>query len=134
NEPVIALADEFNGVPATLEANGSIVFDPRLKKYVMFAIGFCSSAQTDRVRLYRFTSADAMQWVKGDDPGAPGQRIDIDLFDSVSGKRASSIDLFSCFYDTRDENFPYKGWIWLANFEREGIYFLHSRDGKAWER
>src|SRR2546427_7020502 len=38
NVPVIALDKEFGGAPCTLEANGTIVYDPRLKKWVMFAV------------------------------------------------------------------------------------------------
>src|SRR5438094_10627259 len=67
NEPVIELKDEFGSTPATLEANGSIVFDPRIKRYVMFALGFAPSRQADRVHVYRFTSDDGLRWIKGDD-------------------------------------------------------------------
>lgn len=56
NEPVIELADEFGVYTGTLEANGTIVFDPRLNKYVMFALGFSAQNRDwDRGRLYRFT-------------------------------------------------------------------------------
>src|SRR5688500_18470692 len=63
NQPVLAIEDEFDGRPATLQSNGSIVYDKKLGKWVMFAIG-CSLSQTtpDRVRIYRFTSPDAMNW------------------------------------------------------------------------
>src|SRR5262245_43445449 len=57
NEPVIALADEFGQTRGTLEANGTILYDPKLKKWVMFTLAFASSWQgepADRVRLYRF--------------------------------------------------------------------------------
>src|SRR5690348_6460123 len=29
NEPVIAINDEFKGAPATLQANGTIIYDPK---------------------------------------------------------------------------------------------------------
>src|SRR5689334_18068458 len=54
NTPVIALEQEFGAYSATLEANGTILYDPRLKKYVLFALAFSSSQPgPDRVRLYR---------------------------------------------------------------------------------
>jgi hypothetical protein len=131
-KPLLAIDNEFGDTPATLEANGTILFDPQLHKYVMFALGFASSAPADRVKLFRFTSADGMKWVKGDN-GMP-QRIAIDLSDPKGGAPATNIDLFSCYYDSRDKQMPYKGWVWLANFAQEGIWSLQSADGKAWER
>ncbi|HEV2294766.1 MAG TPA: hypothetical protein VGR35_13005 [Tepidisphaeraceae bacterium] len=135
--PVIAMEDEFGSTPATLEANGTILFDPKLKKWVMFALGFASSYEGpsgDRVRLYRFTSPDAMNWIKGDD-GTP-QRIAVDLHDSQSGASATNIDLFSCMYDRSDDDYPYKGWLYFANWGegREGTYYVRSRDGVTWQR
>ncbi|MEP6663646.1 MAG: hypothetical protein ABJC04_08270, partial [Verrucomicrobiota bacterium] len=100
NFPVIAIENEFGDVNATLEANGTIVFDSCLKKFVMFALAFSApTGGEDRVRLYRFTSPDAMNWTKGDD-GKP-ERILFNLLDAKSGRRASNIDLFSCDYDER---------------------------------
>ncbi|MEP6662588.1 MAG: hypothetical protein ABJC04_02890, partial [Verrucomicrobiota bacterium] len=134
NFPVIAIENEFGGVNATLEANGTIVFDSRLKKYVMFGLAFSApTGGEDRVRLYRFTSPDAMNWTKGAD-GKP-ERIPFDLLDARSGRRASNIDLFSCCFDERDAAYPYKGWLHFANWgDLEGIYFVRSKDGKIWER
>lgn len=134
NVPVIALDKEVGEVGATLEANGTIVYDPRLRKYVMFAIGFWPSLSgSERVRLFRFTSADAMNWVKGDD-GTP-QRIHFDLKDAASGQSATNIDLFSCFYDTTDVDYPYKGWLYFSNWgDLEGVYYVRSKDGRTWER
>ena len=135
NAPVIALEKEFGDTAATLEANGTILYDPRLKKYVLFALAFASALPgSDRVRLYRFTSPDAMRWTKGDD-GTP-QRILFDLKDAASGESATNIDLFSCFYDADDERTPYKGWLHFANWgkDKEGIYLVRSADGKTWTR
>src|SRR6266540_2410086 len=42
NEPVLALAGEFGETKATLEANGTILFDPKLGKWMMFALAFAS--------------------------------------------------------------------------------------------
>lgn len=134
NHPVIALENEFGGLPGTLEANGTIVYDPRLKKYVMFAIAFSTAVKgPDRVRIYRFTSPDAMNWVKGDD-GKP-EHIRFDLLDARTGRSASNTDVLSCYYDTTDAEHPYKGWLWFANWgDQEGIYFVHSSDGRTWKR
>lgn len=137
NEALISLDQEFGETKATLEANGTIVYDPRLKKWVMFALAFASSwpgDSADRVRLYRFTSDDAMTWRKGDD-GTP-QRIAIDLSDPVSKTRATNVDLFSCTYDETDPVHPYKGWLFFANWGagREGTYFVQSADGVNWKR
>jgi len=117
NEPVLAIEDEFGETKATLEANGTIVYDTRQKKWVMYSLAFASSwpgESADRVRLYRFTSDDAMHWVKGDD-GKP-QRIAIDLHDPASKKNATNVDLFSSAYDEKDAENPYKGWLFFANW------------------
>lgn len=137
DEPLLALEDEFGETKGTLEANGTIVYDPRLKKWVMFALAFSSNwpgKSADRVRLYRFTSLDAMTWIKGDD-GRP-ERIAIDLHDPVSNTSATNVDLFSCTYDETDAANPYKGWLFFANWGpgREGTYFVQSPDGKHWTR
>src|SRR5262245_52939511 len=137
NRPVLALEGEFGDTKATLEANGTILQDPKLGKWVMFALAFCSGypgASADRVRLYRFTSRDAMDWIRGDD-GRP-QRIAIDLHDPMSGTDATNIDLFSATYDERDPSHPYQGWLHFANWgeTREGTYFMRSADGIAWQR
>jgi hypothetical protein len=136
---VIELADEFGIFTGTQEANGTIVFDPRLKKYVMFALAFSAqNREWDRARLYRFTSSDGIHWVKGDDgrpqlvyPHSP------DFFvDPVTKVSATNIDVFSGCYDGHDEEYPYKGWQFFANWgeRREGSYYMRSRDGLTWER
>jgi hypothetical protein len=137
NQPVIALGDEFGSTKATLEANGTILYDTKLKKWVMFALSFSSNypgPSGDRVRLYRFTSPDAMNWIKGDD-GKP-QRIVVDLHDAKSNTSATNNDLFSCMYDEKDAAHPYKGWLFFANWAggREGTYYMSSADGVKWER
>ena len=136
-EPVIAIEDEFGETKSTLEANGTIVFDTHRKKWVMYTLAFCSSwpgESADRVRLYRFTSDDALIWKKGD--GGTPQRIEVDLHDSVSGEDATNVDLFSCMYDETDAEHPYKGWLFFANWGpgREGTYYMQSADGIRWER
>ena len=142
--PIIALEDEFGDFNSTLEANGTIVFDPRIDKYVMFALGYGSQLRTakpkpwDIVRIYRFTSKDGINWIKGEDgtPQCVFPRTSQDLKDSISGASATNIDLFSCFYDIGDINYPYKGWLYFQNWgdDREGIYYVKSNDGICWER
>jgi len=119
----------------TLMASGTIVFDPRLKKHVMFALAFFQPPNGRyQVDMYRFTSPDAMTWTAGDDGKL--ERIDFDLVDAASGRKATNIDLFSCYYDTTDAKHPYKGWLYFANWgdDLEGIYYVRSADGRAWER
>lgn len=135
--PVVAIEDEFGETKSTLEANGTILFDPRLNKWVMFCLAFASNwpgESADRVRLYRFTSKDGLEWTKGDD-GLP-QRIAIDLRDPSSKTSATNIDLFSCTYDERNEEHPYQGWLFFANWGkgREGTYHVQSADGIHWKR
>src|SRR5262245_11490003 len=139
NQPVLELADEFGEFTGTLEANGTIVFDPRLGKYVMFALAFSAQKRGwDRARLYRFTSGDGIHWVKGDDGHSQlvyPQSPDF-LADQTSKTSATNIDVFAGCYDSRDAEYPYKGWQFFANWgeHREGSYFMRSRDGLVWER
>ena len=138
NEPILSITDQYGGTPATLEANGTIVFDPKLKKWVMICLGCCTAQRKDPnyVRLYRFTSADALNWKPGGVEGSAFEHLKIDLADRASGTSATNTDLFSFCYDEADPEYPYKGWLWFANWEggREGIYYVRSRDGRAWER
>lgn len=138
-KPVLFLEDEFGGVPGTLQG-GTIIFDKKLKKYVMFAT---SGAHLDGhpwnwIRLYRFTSIDGLTWTKGDrgNPECVFPRSREDLLDQESGAYASNFDLTTFVYDESDESYPYKGWIWYANWgaQREGMYFVRSSDGHQWER
>lgn len=138
-KPVLFLEDEFAGVPGTLQG-GTILFDQKLKKYVMFAN---SGAHLDGhpwnwIRLYRFTSADGLTWTKGDhgNPECVFPKSREDFLDKESGAYASNFDLTTFIYDESDEAYPYKGWIWYANWgdEREGMYFVRSSDGHTWKR
>ncbi len=140
--PVIALEDEYEGYPCTLEANGSIIYDTSARSYVMFCIGYSPQrakvSRWDCVRIYRFTSTDGLAWSKGDNGAAQcvWPRTEDDLLDAATGTSASNIDMFSCLYDSTDAKWPYKGWLYFANWghEREGIYYMRSADGVAWER
>ncbi|MDM8005164.1 MAG: hypothetical protein QUV05_03300 [Phycisphaerae bacterium] len=126
NEPIIA-------APAprtTILAYGSIVFDTKLKKYVMFSQGFVER------HMYRFTSEDGLNWDTG--KGVEFEEITFgpppEMEPGAVGR--PGIDVFSCFYDTRDAEWPYKGWLYYANYgpNREGIYYVRSRDGRKWDR
>jgi hypothetical protein len=137
NVPVLAFDKEYGDYRATLEANGTVIFDTRLKRYVLFGIGFSShfpGPSSEKIRIYRFTSTDAMHWIKGDE-GTP-QRIAFDLTDKASGTSAKNTDLFSYYYDTKDPKHPYKGWLHFSNWSdgREGVYYVRSFDGIIWER
>lgn len=144
NRPVIALENEFGDFAGTLEANGTIVYDPRIQKFVMFALGFSVEGRAthpDRrwefYRIFRFTSADGLNWVKGDDgtPQIVFPRSPADLLDPVSGASATNVDQFSCWFNPEAE-YPYQAWQHFANWgaDREGVYLLRSRDGIFWER
>jgi hypothetical protein len=74
-----------------------------------------------------------MSWTRGDDGKA--QHIKLDLTDAASGRSATNTDLFSYYYDHSDPDYPYKGWLWFANWdELEGVYYVRSHDGRQWER
>lgn len=125
DEPVIAARPG-----TTILAYGTIVYDPRLRKYVMFSQGYAER------NMYRFTSSDGLAWDTGE-----GGRFEQITIGPPPEKQPGAvgrpgIDLFSCFYDTRDAEWPYKGWLYYANFgpDREGIYYTRSRDGRKWER
>lgn len=119
----------------TLMASGTVVYDPRLKKHVMFAQAFREPPQGRyQVTMYRFTSPDAMNWTAGDDGKL--EEITFDLRDAATGRSATNIDTFSCWYDKTDVKWPYKGWLYFANWgdDLEGIFYVRSADGRAWER
>lgn len=114
----------------TLLAYGSIVFDERLQGYVMFVQEFPSRT------MYRFTSADGLNWSPKGDGEFEVTRFDLDLEREEGARGTTGIDLFSCYYDRNDDDYPYKGWLYFANYgpHREGIYYVQSRDGRSWER
>jgi hypothetical protein len=137
--PVLTLGNDL-GAPGTLQANGTIVFDKRLDKYVMFAIGFSAPlVGWERVRLMRFTSPDAMNWIKGDEgnPQIVFPRNQEDLKQPGEEGYFRSIDLFSCYYDDTDPREPYKGWLFLFSqhgTDHSGLYYMASANGIEWKR
>jgi len=128
--PIIRAAPD-----STLLAYGTIVFDTKLKKYVMFAQGYPTRA------MYRLLSSDGMTWSQTDGRKLDRITLDTDLGEVPKDKAINAhgergIDLFSCCYDATDAVWPYKGWCWFANWgnDLEGTYYVRSRDGRAWER
>lgn len=128
--PVIASPEH-----TSLLAYGSIVFDTRLNRYVMFVQEFPSR------QMYRVLSADGMHWEPTNGNLLDPVNLDKNLGDVPRDKAKNAagnreIDLFSCFYDKKDADYPYKGWVWFANWgdDLEGIFYIRSKDGKDWVR
>jgi hypothetical protein len=114
----------------TLMAKGSIVFDTRRKQYVMFA------KSRPPTNIYRYVSDDALHWKPADsDTPTP---IALDRTCPQTGQRVERdyLGMYCFFYDTTDDEFPYKGWIFFGNWgnEYEGAYYVRSRDGQHWQR
>jgi hypothetical protein len=114
----------------TLLAYGTIVYDPGLKSYVMFVQEFPSR------QMYRLVSVDGLTWVSEAEDGFETVIFDRNLELGVGAVGTPGIDVFSCYYDRADHEYPYKGWLYFANcgHDCEGIYFVRSREGKKWER
>lgn len=130
NEPVIQAPPH-----TSLLAYGTIVFDPKLQRYVMFVQEFPSR------QMYRVLSRDGMTWEPTGGKLLDPVELDRNLGDvprdkSINAAGNREIDLFSCCYDKSDEEYPYKGWAWFANWgnDLEGIFYIRSRDGRKWER
>jgi len=115
----------------TLLAYGSIVFDTRRQKHVMFVQEFPSRD------MYMTTSADGLTWDAARHEELTPVKMDIDLGPlPPDAKGRFGVDVFSCFYDKKDAKHPYKGWLWFANAGNkwEGIWYMRSADGANWER
>jgi len=114
-----------------LLAYGSIVYDVKLGKYVMFIQEFPSRA------MYRTTSPDGLNWDAATHDALTPVKMDTDLGTLPPEAHGRfGIDLFSCYYDKKDDQYPYKGWLWFANagYKWEGIWYMRSRNGLDWER
>ncbi len=125
NVPVIAAKEG-----TTLLAYGTILHDPRLKRHVMFVQEFPSR------KMYRCTSPDGLVWEQGDHATWVPIAFDLDLKPQKGARGRFGIDLFSCYYDDKDTEYRYKGWLYFANCgnDLEGIHFVRSTDGLTWER
>lgn len=140
--PILALP-AIDGHPATLEANGTIVFDSRLQRWVMYCVAFIPALDdhpTDgwkAVRILRYTSPDLMQWTSEGPDGVeivyPRSRED--LFDEVNQAYGTNVGACIVWYNEADPDWPYQGWIWREGIrnDRSGAYFWRSRDGRHFE-
>ncbi|MBI4581413.1 MAG: hypothetical protein HY718_17050 [Planctomycetes bacterium] len=121
----------------SLLAYGTIVFDTKLDRYVMFVQEFAPETR----QMYQVLSRDGINWEPTDgrllDPVSLDRNLgDVPRDKAINAAGSREIDLFSCYYDRTDATYPYKGWAWFANWgnDLEGIFYIRSRDGKAWER
>lgn len=134
HQPVKERGGDAPLIPAApgkdLQAYGSIVYDPRLKKYVMFVKEHIGGGD-----FFLATSSDGLRWDQTDRASLIRVVFDTDLKPDP-GARRQGLDLFSCHYNAKDPEYPYQGWLFFANYgpETEGAYFVRSRDGRRWER
>jgi hypothetical protein len=125
-EPVIATPPGCE----TLLAKGTILYDPHLDRYVMFAKARPST------RIHRFVSRDGLEW-RPEGLNENGEVLIPDeepMTGKVLPRQYAGMHCF--FYDARDAQYPYKGWCFFGNWgeEGEGAYYIRSRDGLRWER
>jgi len=115
-----------------LQAWGSIVYDTRLEKYIMYLL----YRSADGFRMGQATSSDGLHWDQNHAHQLIPVTFDMDLEPEPGFENRTGIDLFTCHYDDSDSEYPYQGWLFYANFglDREGIYYVRSRDGRQWER
>ena len=124
--PLIAPAPDKD-----LQAYGSIVYDRRRGQYVMFVREHIGGGG-----FFLATSSDGLHW----DQTRRAELVPVTFAPDVEpepgfGARRG-LDLFSCVYNDKDPEYPYQGWLFYANYglDREGTYFVRSRDGRQWER
>ena len=114
-----------------LQAYGSIVRDARLGKFVMFVREHMGGGG-----FFLATSSDGLNWDQRRREELIPVTFDEGLEPDPGHGARRGLDMFSCVYDASDAAFPYKGWLFYANYGpgREGTYFVRSRDGRSWER
>jgi hypothetical protein len=142
--PLLSLPPLF-GHGTTLEANGTIVFDSRLRRWVMYCVAFVPAIDESRegddwrsAQILRFTSENGFDW-RSDDPSGREvvyPRTRQDLYDDRAGTFATHVGACLLEYDAAETDWPYRGWIWLKGLrhDRTGAYFIRSRDGIRFER
>jgi hypothetical protein len=115
---------------ATVLALGSIVYDRHLNKYVALLRGHGESV------YYRTTSPDGLNWDAKRQEELRPIRFEMGLEQEPGTRGTPGLDLFSYYYNEKDKEYPYQGWLYYANYgnNREGIYYVRSRDGLEWER
>ena len=114
-----------------LQAYGSIVYDPRIKKHVMFVREHIGGGG-----FFLATSSDGLHWEQKDRASLVPVIFDTNLEPDAGSGARQGLDLFSCHYNPKEQEYPYQGWLFFANYglEKEGAYFVRSRDGRQWER
>lgn len=114
-----------------LQAYGSIVYDPRIKKHVMFVREHIGGGG-----FFLATSSDGLRWDQTDRASLVPVVFDTNLEPDPGSGTRQGLDLFTCRYNSKEPEFPYQGWLFFANYglETEGAYFVRSRDGRQWER
>lgn len=124
--PVIAAA-----AGKDLQAYGSMVYDPRIRKHVMFVREHIGGGG-----FFLATSSDGLRWDQTDRSGLVPVTFGPDVEPDPGFGARRGLDLFSCHYNAKEPEYPYQGWLFFANYgpEKEGIYFVRSRDGRHWER
>jgi hypothetical protein len=87
-------------------------------------------------QMYRVLSADGMNWGKLEPVTLDKNLGDVPRDKALNSAGNREIDLFSCYYDNTDAAYPYKAWVWFANWgnDLEGIFYMQSKDGTNWER
>lgn len=141
--PVLSSPEIF-GCRTNLQANGTIIYDPRLALWVMYCLRYAPSLPPDsehgwlRTAIIRYVSTDGLNWRSESPDGMECvfPRARGDLHDEVSRSSALCIDVGTIGFDRSDAEWPYKGWIWLPNLKagRTGAYLLRSKDGRHFER
>lgn len=114
----------------SLQAYGGILYDVRLQKYVMFIREFFT------FDVYLCTSSDGLTWDQNETRKMVPVEFDADLEADPGFDERQGFGMFTCYYDTDNAEYPYQGWLFYANYglDREGLYYVRSRDGRAWER
>jgi len=114
----------------TLTAKSTILYDPGLRRYVMYAKALPAA------RIYRYVSDDGMTWRGGDDGKL--QQVQIDRRHPVEGVILENqyTAMHTAYYDPDAPEYPYKAWWGFGNWgpEYEGFYYSRSKDGIQWER
>jgi len=116
----------------TYIAYGSIVYDPKLEKYVML---FFQRGTIKGGKLCRYLSPDGLTWQNSSPQDEQRLGFNVPIEPEPDFRNRGGFDLFSFYYDKSDPKTPYKGWIYLANYglTQEGAYYTYSTDGIVWE-
>jgi hypothetical protein len=119
--PIIAAAPN-----ATVLALGSIVYDRRLNKYVALVRCHGESA------YYQTTSPDGLNWEAKRQEDLRPIRFEMGLEQEPGTRGSPGLDLFSYYYNEKDKEYPYQGWLYYANYgnNREGS--IMSAHGTVW--